>query len=130
GYIHALPPARHLARCRCRCRDDLHRHPPAPLARRRLTCGIAEETDMSIRYATLALCLLLPLAAQAGDPSPAGINAEIRQEMREAREEVRAELAEARRELATENRRIDNSLRFARRDGGPSGELPRARNTP
>lgn len=85
---------------------------------------------MSIRYATLALCLLLPLAAQAGDPSPAGINAEIRQEMREAREEVRAELAEATRKLATENLRIDNSLRFSRHDGEEAGELPRAEITP
>ena len=85
---------------------------------------------MSMRHAALALGLLLPLAAQAGDPSPGGINAEIRQELRQAREEVRAELAEARRELATENLRIDNSLRFARRDGGASGELPRAEITP
>ena len=85
---------------------------------------------MNIRHAALTLCLLLPVAAQAGDPTPAGINAEIRQEMREAREEVRAELAKAKRELATENLRIDNSLRFSEGSGRPAGELPRAEITP
>lgn len=85
---------------------------------------------MNIRHAAFALCLLLPLAAQAGDSSPTGINAEIRQEMREARKEVRAELATARLELETENLRIDNSLRFSRRDGEAASELARAEITP
>ena len=84
---------------------------------------------MNIRHAAFALCLLLPLAAHAGEPSPTGINAGIRQEMREARKEVRTELAQAKRELETENLRIDNSLRFSRPDEA-SAELPRAEITP
>ena len=85
---------------------------------------------MNIRHAAFALCLLLPVAAQAGDPSPTGVNAEIRQELREARKEVRAELAKARLELETENLRIDNSLRFSRRGDEATDELARAEITP
>ena len=76
-----------------------------------------------------ALCLMLPLAAQAADDKPSGIAAEIRTELADARKEVRADLAKARRELETENLRIDNSLQF-----GDSGRrqktLPRAEITP
>lgn len=84
---------------------------------------------MNIRKATLALCLLSPLAVLAGEPAPTGINAEIRQEMSEAREEVRTELAKARQEMRTENLRIDNSLQFDDHGEAPS-DLPRAEVTP
>lgn len=76
-----------------------------------------------------ALCLLLPLAAQAADTKPVGIAAEIRNELADARKEVRADLAKAKQELETENLRIDNGLNF-----GDSGRrqktLPRAEITP
>lgn len=84
---------------------------------------------MNIQKATLALCLLSPLAVLAGEPAPTGINAEIRQEMSEAREEVRTELARARQEMRTENLRIDNSLQFGDHGEAPS-DLPRAEITP
>lgn len=85
---------------------------------------------MNINKVALTLCLLSPLAAQAGEPESTGINAEIRQEMRVARKEVRAELAKARREMRTENLRIDNSLRFGDRDDAAPSDLPRAEITP
>lgn len=90
---------------------------------------------MNIRYATLALCLLLPLAAQAGESSPASasptdIGAEVRQEMGEARREVNAELAKARLELKTESLRIDNGLQFGGHDNAVSEPLARAEITP
>lgn len=84
---------------------------------------------MNIQNAALALCLLSPLAVLAGEPAPTGINAEIRQEMSDAREEVRTELAKARQEMRTENLRIDNSLQFGDHDEAPS-DLPRAEITP
>ncbi len=86
---------------------------------------------MKTRYVLpAALCLLLPLAAQAADDKPSGIAAEIRTELADARKEVRVELAKAKRELETENLRIDNSLQFG--DSGHSRKkpLPRAEITP
>ena len=86
---------------------------------------------MNIRNVALALSLLLPVAAQAGEPTTAAdINAEVRQEMGDARKEVRAELAKAKLELATENLRIDNSLQFASGDDATSDPVPRAEITP
>jgi hypothetical protein len=85
---------------------------------------------MNIHKAALALCLLSPLAVQAGEPESTGINAGIRQEMGEARKEVRAELAKARQEMRTENLRIDNSLQFGDHDETASSDLPRAEITP
>ena len=76
-----------------------------------------------------ALCLLLPLAAQAGDTTPTGIAAEIRSELVDARKEVRAELAKAKRDLETDNLRIDNSLQFGD-SGRKQKALPRAEITP
>lgn len=85
---------------------------------------------MNIRNVALALSLLLPIVAQAGEPTATGINAEVRQEMSDARKEVRAELAKAKLELATENLRIDNTLQFAGEDDDASDELPEAEITP
>lgn len=81
---------------------------------------------MNIRNATLALCLLLPVAAQAEEQRPTGINAEIRQEMDAARKEVSAELAKAKLELATDNLRIDNSFQFESDDAAsnPAASRP------
>lgn len=76
-----------------------------------------------------ALCLMLPLAAQAGEGKPTGIAAEIRTELADARKEVRTELAQARRDLETENLRIDNSLQFGN-SGRTQKALPRAEITP
>ena len=75
---------------------------------------------------TAALCLLLPLAAQAGDT---GIAADIRTELADARKDVRAELAKAKRDLETDNLRIDNSLQFGD-SGRKQKALPRAEITP
>lgn len=76
-----------------------------------------------------ALCLLLPLAAQAADTKPSGIAAEIRNELADARKEVRVDLDKAKRELETENLRIDNSLNFG--DSGHARKTPpRAEITP
>ena len=77
----------------------------------------------------LAVCLLLPLAAQATDSKPTGIAAEIRSELVDARKEVRAELAKAKRDLETDNLRIDNSLQFGD-SGRKQKALPRAEITP
>lgn len=63
--------------------------------------------------ASLALCLALPLAAQAG-PGDQGMAAEMQQELAGAREEVRVELAKARKELLTGDLRLDNNLQFGR----------------
>lgn len=83
----------------------------------------------TVRLIPAVLCLLLPLAAQAADPKPTGIAAEIRNEMIDARKEVRVELDKARRELETGNLRIDNGLQFG--DAGrPRKDLPRAEITP
>ncbi len=83
----------------------------------------------SIRLIPAALCLLLPLAAQASEPKDTGIAAEIRNEMADARKEVRVEMAKARRELETENLRIDNSVQFGNSRRGHK-DLPRAEITP
>ena len=83
----------------------------------------------SIRCIPLVLCLLLPLAAQATEPKPTGITAEIRKEMADARKEVRIELDKARRELETGNLRIDNGLHFGD-SGKKRKDLPRAEITP
>lgn len=85
---------------------------------------------MNIRDTALALCLLLPMAAQAGESSRTDINSEVRKDMSDAREEIRADLAKARLELATENLRIDNSLQFAGDDDAKSDEVPQAEITP
>jgi len=90
---------------------------------------------MNIQSAALTLCLLLPLAATAGESSPAttsstGIGAEMSREMGEARREVAADLAKARHELRTENLRIDNSLQFGDHDKADSDPLARAEITP
>lgn len=90
---------------------------------------------MKIRNAALSLCLLLPLAAQAGEPNPAdtgpaGIGAEVSREMGEARREVAADLAQARHELQTGNLRIDNGLQFGRHDNEDSEPAARAEITP
>jgi len=74
----------------------------------------------ALRTSTLALLLVVPLAAQAGD---------IRTELADARKEVRVELAKARQELETENLRIDNSLQFGG-SGRRQTSLPRAEITP
>lgn len=73
---------------------------------------------MNVANAALTLCLMLPLAAHAGEPDPAdtGIGAEVSRELGEARREVAADLAKARHEMQTGNLRIDNSLRFTRKD--------------
>lgn len=85
---------------------------------------------MNIRHTALALCLLLPMAAQAGESSPADINSEVRKDMSEARKEIHADLAKAKLELATENLRIDNNLQFASDGDATSDELPQAEITP
>ena len=68
---------------------------------------------------TAALCLLLPLAAQAQPPRPGdtGIGAEIRRELADARKEVRVELAKAKQDLDTGNLQLDGSLRFGKHSG-------------
>ena len=83
----------------------------------------------TLRLIPAVLCLLLPLAAQATDPKPTGIAAEIRNEMTDARREVRIELDKARRELETGNLRIDNGLQFGNAKRNRK-DLPRAEITP
>ena len=53
-------------------------------------------------------CLLMPIAAQAGDTRDGGITTEIRQELADARREVRTELAQARTALH-ERKTIDRA---------------------
>lgn len=67
---------------------------------------------MNIRNAAFVLCMLLPVAVQAGEQPPASIDEEIHQDLNDARREISADLAKARLELATGNLRIDNSLHF------------------
>lgn len=78
--------------------------------------------------ATLALAMLLPLAAQAGDARN-----DVRQELAEARSEVRADLAKARAELETENLEVGNGFHFGK-DGKSKTKrdekLPKAEITP
>lgn len=78
-----------------------------------------------------ALCLLLPLAAQARPAADLGISAEIRQDLVDARKEVRTELAKAKLELDTGNLQLDGHLQFGDHDAQrDSTRLPRAEITP
>lgn len=81
----------------------------------------------AIRFFPAALCLLLPLAAQAtpGDTS-------IGQELAEARKEVRVELAKAKLELETGNLSLNDSLQFGKHDKPKTAasSLPKAEITP
>ena len=79
---------------------------------------------MNIRNAAFVLCMLLPVAVQAGEQQPASINDEIQQDLSDARREISADLAKARLELATGNLRIDNSLQFGT-DDAASGDTAR-----
>ena len=76
----------------------------------------------------VALVLLLPLAAAAAEREPAGIAAEVRQDLAEARSDMRTDLDKARRELETGNLDLGDGLHFgkARRNDA----LPRAEITP
>lgn len=85
------------------------------------------------RILPAALCLLLPLAAQAQPPrtSDTGIGGEVRRELADARREVRVELAQARRELETGNLSLNDNLQFGKRNGAKSrASLPQAEITP
>lgn len=82
-----------------------------------------------VRILVFALLASTPLfGAQAHDRHP-GMNAEIRQELADARKEVRIDLAKAKRELDTGNLRLGDSLRFGRQDR-TDASLPRAEITP
>src|SRR5690606_19270478 len=70
-----------------------------------------------------------PVAAGAADRKPAGIGAEVRHELAEARREVRVELAQARHELETGNLELGDSLRFGDKPRKGAG-LPRGEITP
>lgn len=84
-----------------------------------------------------ALCLLLPLAAQAQPARGAdtGIGGEIRRELADARKEMRVEMAKAKQDLDTGNLQLDrDSLHFGK-DGDrkartAKADLPRAEITP
>lgn len=81
------------------------------------------------RILAVALLASAPLfGAQAHDTQP-GINAEIRQELADARKEVRIDLARAKRELDTGNLTLGDSLRFGKHDRADD-RLPRAEITP
>ena len=80
---------------------------------------------MNIRNAAFVLCMLLPVAVQAGEQQPTSINDEIQQDLSNARREISADLAEARLELATGNLRIDNSLQFGADDASSDGTARR-----
>lgn len=82
-----------------------------------------------IRILPTALCLLLPLAAQAG-PSDTGF-VDVRRELADARKEVRVELAQARRELETGNLSLNDNLQFGKNKGRRgAASLPEAEITP
>ncbi|MFT3762360.1 MAG: hypothetical protein QM761_07055 [Pseudoxanthomonas sp.] len=84
------------------------------------------------KFIPIALCLLLPLSAQAVEPQKSGIDKEISADMADARKEVREELARARAELETENLDVGNNLRFGK-SGKRADEdkaLPKAEITP
>ena len=78
-----------------------------------------------------ALCLLLPLAAQAGthDASP---GEQVRRDLDEARHEMKADLAKARAELETENLEVGNDFHFGKDGKRESRDkaLPKAEITP
>ena len=77
----------------------------------------------------VALLASVPFSAAHAHDTPAGIGAEVRQELATARKEVRVELAKARRELETESLRVDNGLQFGDSSRGDK-RLPRAEITP
>jgi hypothetical protein len=93
-----------------------------------------------------ALCLLLPLAAQAQPPrgSATGTGSDIlqdladarrdiRADLADARKEVRADLAKAKQELETGNLELDNSMQFGKRSNHAKhgkNTLPHAEITP
>lgn len=92
-----------------------------------------------------ALCLLLPLAAQAQPPRESATGSsdilqdladarrDIRADLADARKEVRADLAKAKQELETGNLELDNSLQFGKRSNHAKqskNALPRAEITP
>lgn len=81
------------------------------------------------RTLPLALCLLLPLAANAGDRKPSGIGDEIRQELADARREVHVDLAQAKRELETGNLSLGDGLSFGDKPRR-AADLPRGEITP
>src|SRR5690348_12310947 len=91
--------------------------------------------DMRIRRTLLPLLMagLLPLAAQAAEPSQSEIQQEISADLADARKEVRAELAAARTELETGNLELGDGMRFGKSGKHASGKdrsLPKAEITP
>lgn len=84
----------------------------------------------TIRLMPAALCLLLPLAAQAGvHESPRN---DMQRDLVAARTEMRAEMAKARAELDTSNLEVGNNFHFGRDEHSkPSrDDLPKAEITP
>jgi hypothetical protein len=79
----------------------------------------------------VALCLLLPLAAQAGDRDD-GPGKEVRRDLVDARHEMQADLAKARAELETENLEVGNDFHFGKDGKHESRDksLPKAEITP
>lgn len=76
---------------------------------------------MKTAITTAALCLLLPLAAQAvPGHDDTGISGDIQRELSDARREVRTELAKARRDLQTEDLALDGDFRFGEHKPGAS----------
>lgn len=71
----------------------------------------------------LTLMLCLPLGAQAGT-RPAGINAEIQQDMAKARAELRAEMTKARTDLERENLSLGDSFRIGKRSQAKRTDSP------
>ncbi len=88
---------------------------------------------MKFAPAVLATLLCLPGFAWSAASDDAGVRAEIRRDMEEARQEIRADLAKARAELDTENLDVGNSLQFngdGRRKSDADRNLPKAEITP
>jgi hypothetical protein len=79
----------------------------------------------------VALCLLLPLATQAGDRDD-GPGKEVRRDLVDARHEMQADLAKARAELETENLEVGNDFHFGKDGEHESRDksLPKAEITP
>ena len=77
------------------------------------------------------LAAMLPLAAQATEPSKGTIEAEISAELASARKEVTRELAAARTELANGNLELRDGVHFGKsRDRNDAKSLPKAEITP
>ena len=77
------------------------------------------------------LAAMLPLAAQATEPSKGTIEAEISAELASARKEVTRELAAARTELANGNLELRDGVHFGKsRDRSDAKSLPKAEITP